>query len=107
MATVTIEWAPFRLADGVDEESLLQASDAIQTGFLSKQKGFVRRELLKSVNGQWADLVYWDSEEAAARAMDQAAESATCLEYFKLMTGPDGADPGAGVLHFVTAKTYG
>ena len=106
MTTVTIEWAPFRLVDGVDEARLLRASDALQTEFLSKQPGFVRRELLEGPDGQWADLVYWESEETAARAMQQAAESPVCLEYFKLLTGADHGDPGAGVIHFAKRRTY-
>jgi len=108
MATVTIEWAPFKLGDGVDEARLLRASEGLQTGFLAEQPGFIQRELLKGQDGQWVDLVHWESEEAAARAMEQAANSPVCLEYFKLMVGANGgADPGEGLLHFRRVKTYG
>src|SRR5918997_2398355 len=101
MANVTIEWAPFTLVGSADETRLLRASDALQEGFLAKQPGFIRRELLKGQDGQWVDLVYWESAEAAARAMEQAANSPACLEYFQLMVGANGgADPGEGVLHF-------
>ena len=108
MATVTIEWAPFKLADGVDEARLLRASDGLQTGFLAEQPGFIRRELLKGQDGQWVDLVYWESDEAATRAMQQAASSPICLEYFHLMVGANGSpDPAEGVLHFRRVRTYG
>ena len=107
MANVTIEWAPFRLVDSADEARLVRASDALQAGFLSRQPGFLRRELLKGQDGQWVDLVYWESEEAAARAMQEAASSPACFEYFQLMVSADHADPGAGVLHFEKKKTYG
>jgi hypothetical protein len=106
MATVTIEWAPFKLADGADEARLLRASDGLQTGFLARREGFIRRELLKGQDGQWVDLVYWESEEAAARAMQEAASSPACLEYFQLMVGVDHPDPAAGVLHLRQVKTY-
>jgi hypothetical protein len=46
-ATYTIEWAPFTLAAGVNEATLLAASDVLQRDFLSKQPGFLHRELLK------------------------------------------------------------
>jgi hypothetical protein len=105
MPTVTIEWAPFRLVDTADEGRLLAASDSLQTGFLANQPGFLRRELLQGPDGQWVDLVYWESEESAARAMQQAAESPVCFEYFRLMAGAD-ADAGAGVSHFVRKKSY-
>jgi len=108
MATVTIEWAPFKLADGVDEARLLRASDGLQTAFLAGQPGFIRRELLKGQDGQWVDLVHWESEDAATRAMERAASSQVCLDYFKLMVGANGgADPGEGVLHLRQVKTYG
>ena len=107
MATVTIEWAPFKLADAVDEARLLRASDGLQTEFLARQPGFIRRELLKGQNGQWVDLVYWESEDAAGRAMQDAMNSPVCLEYFRLMVGVNGgADPGEGLLHFRQVKTY-
>jgi hypothetical protein len=35
------------LAAGVDETTLLAASDALQHEFISQQRGFIRRELLK------------------------------------------------------------
>jgi hypothetical protein len=107
MANVTIEWAPFTLVDSADEARLLRASDALQEGFLAKQPGFIRRELLKGKDGQWVDLVYWESPEAAARAVQEAANSPVCFEYFRLMAGADHADPGNGVLHFEKRKTYG
>ena len=106
MATVTIEWAPFRLTDTADEARLLRASDALQAGFLAKQPGFIRRELLRGREGQWVDLVYWESEDAAARAMEQAANSPVCFEYFQLMAGADHADPGAAVFHFLRERSY-
>jgi hypothetical protein len=106
MATVTIEWAPFTLVNATDEARLLSASDALQRDFLSKQPGFVRRELLKGRDGQWVDLVYWESDEAAAEAMRRATGSVVCTEYFQLMVGADLPDFGSGVLHFSRAKSY-
>jgi hypothetical protein len=107
MSNVTIEWAPFRLRDSVDEARLLRASDALQSGFLAEQPGFIRRELLKGPNGHWVDLVYWESAEAAAQAMKNAGDSPVCFEYFQLMVGGDHADPGADVLHFEQKESYG
>ena len=104
--TVVIEWAPFRLADGVSESELLRASDALQTGFLANQPGFLRRDLLRGSDGQWVDLVFWADAASAARIMQIAMESPTCLEYFRLMAGADNPDPAAGVLHFSRLKTY-
>jgi hypothetical protein len=101
-----IEWAPFELARSASEADLVDASSALQADFLNKQPGFVRRELLKGVNGQWVDLVHWASREAAERASQAAASSPACHRYFQLMRGADHQDPGAGVLHFEQVETY-
>lgn len=101
-----VEWAPFTLAQGVDEAALLAASDALQEAFLAGRPGFVRRELLRGSDGQWVDLVEWESEEAAARAVEDAARSEACFRYFRIMAGADQAEPGAGVLHFARVKAY-
>lgn len=106
MTGMTIEWAPFTLVEGTPEETLLAASEALQTAFLDRQDGFVRRDLIRGTDGHWVDLVYWRDEDAAARAVAAAMESPVCHQYFSLMVGADHADPGAGVAHFVVRETY-
>ena len=101
-----IEWAPFKLAEGVDEAALLTASEALQTGFISKQKGFIKRELVKTTDGQWVDVIHWDSPENAEKAMQNAAENPVCFKYFELMVGPDHNDPSMGVMHLRVMKSY-
>lgn len=103
---VIIEWAPFELAEGFDEKTLLQASEALQKDFLSKQKGYIRRELLKGKNNQWVDLVYWESREDAEQAAKNAAQSAACRNYFQCMLAADHDNPSGGVLHFERIETY-
>ncbi len=100
-----VEWAPFALTPGTEEQKLLQASEALQQDFLSKQKGFLRRELLKGKD-HWADLVFWASQEDAAQAVQNAASSPLCHAYFQLMAAADHNDPGAGVLHFEVKESY-
>jgi hypothetical protein len=102
-----VEWAPFRLKAGVPDEALLRASTALQENFVARQPGFVRRELLRGPDGQWADLVVWQSREAALAIMDAVAASPACSAYFALMEGADHADPGAGVMHFECVRHYG
>lgn len=103
---IIVEWAPFELAEGVDEATLLAASEALQAEFISQQSGFISRELLKGQANQWVDIVYWNSLEEAEQAAQNAANSPVCFKYFQLMVGADHADPGAGVLHFEQVKTY-
>ena len=104
---VVIEWAPFRLRDGVTDAQLLEASAAIQRDFLEGRPGFVRRELVRGSDGLWADVVYWIDLAAARDAMEAAASSPTCSRYFRLMIGASGApDPGEGVMHLRLVRTY-
>ena len=105
MEPMTIEWAPFRLAEGATESELLEASAALQADFLESQDGFVRRELLRGAGDQWCDLVYWRDASAAQRAMEAAAASHTCTRYFRLMAGAEEA--ANGVLHFAVRASYG
>ena len=104
--SVVIEWAPFRLADGVSEAALLDASEALQRDFLRHQPGFLGRELLRGPDGQWADLVMWESRAAAEAILPAIGESAACHAYFALMQGADTADPGAGVLHLARVRRW-
>lgn len=106
-ATPCIEWAPFRLKPGVTDDVLLRASAALQDDFVARQPGFVRRELLRGPDGQWVDLVVWESREAALAIMDAVAASPVCSAYFALMEGAEHADPGAGVTHFERVRHYG
>jgi hypothetical protein len=104
---LTVEWAPFQLAEGVDEATLLAASAALQGEFLSKQSGFIKRELVKAKDNQWVDLVYWNSlEEAEQAAKNAANNSPICFKYFELMVGADPDDPSAGVIHLEVVETY-
>jgi hypothetical protein len=103
--TYTIEWAPFTLAEGVNETTLLAASDVLQREFVSQQRGFIRRELLKGQARGWVDLVYWDSLSAAEEAAGNAMHSPVCQTYFALMV-QDDADLAAAVSHFEQVQIY-
>ena len=106
MSGIAVEWAPFTLADGAEEERLLRASEALQKDFLGRQAGFIRRELLRGPNGQWVDIVHWESAEAAESAMRNVAESPVCQEYFHLMKAADHNDPAGGVTLFALRRSY-
>jgi chlorite dismutase len=93
-----IQLAPFRLKAGVDEKTLIEASDNFEKDFVQKQKGIIKRMLLKNIDGSYADLVFFESKEDADRVLE--AEHAI-PEFFTLMQNPD-----MGVLSFHQIKTY-
>lgn len=102
----TIEWAPFRVKPGVSETQLLAASTALQEGFLQNQTGFLRRELVRTGDGEYTDIVWWASHAAAEKAMHEVAGSEVCHRYFALMQDADHAEPGQGVSHFTSIAVY-
>jgi hypothetical protein len=70
-----VEWAEFKLAAGVSEDTLLRAADSVHEKFLRKQPGFVRLELLRGKDGQWVDLVYWKDQASADRALAEVEKA--------------------------------
>ncbi|MDQ2692474.1 MAG: hypothetical protein M3Y68_10615 [Chloroflexota bacterium] len=101
-----IEFAPFTLAEGVDEPTLFAASDALHTEFLSRQSGFIRRDLLKTGDGIWADIIYWDSRESVEHALQQAPSNPAALQYFQLMANTSQEDTNGGMILLSIAKSY-
>ena len=98
--------APIELKDGVDEQALVRASDSFQDSFVSRQHGIRKRLLLRARDGSYADLVFFESKEAADCVVEAELKSEACLDYFKLMKIPEDASPDMGVLGFEHVKTY-
>ncbi len=65
-----IEIAQFKLGAGVNEEEFLQEAEEVQKNFLEKQSGYIDRELLKSDDGLWVDVLHWNSMEEALEAAE-------------------------------------
>lgn len=106
--TMYIQLAPFKLKAGVDEATLLRASDEFEKVFVEKQKGVIKRVLMKGKDGNYADLVFFESKEEADRVAEEEQTSPVChgLEFFTL-TEMDEKLPEIGVLSFDHIKTYG
>lgn len=66
-SAAAIESAWFRNAAGISDDQLLAASAAVQD-WLRQQPGFRSRLLAKGSEGEWLDLVMWDSLADAERA---------------------------------------
>jgi hypothetical protein len=105
-AAQTIEWAPFALAEGVDEATLLAASEAMERDFLSRQPGFLRRELLRGASGQWVDIIHWESRVAVEEAMRVAQASPACQRYFTLMAVDAQSSPNGGISLFDQVQRF-
>ena len=101
---VIVEWAPFTLAEGVSEQTLLKASQALHEGFLSKQKGYLKRDLLKKEGRQWVDVIHWASQEDVSAAMEAVKESPNCHAYFQLMENFEDAE--GDMVHFTKIRSW-
>jgi hypothetical protein len=84
--TMVVEVAPFAVADGVPEASLLEVSERLEREFLARSEGYLGRV------------------EAAMRRVD---ESPACSAYFTCMAGVNYGDPGQGVSLFRAVRVYG
>jgi hypothetical protein len=60
-----IEIHTFRLQDGIDEATFLEADRKVQTEFIPNHPGFVRRTTARGESGAWAVVVLWGSQAAA------------------------------------------
>lgn len=83
------------------------AADAFEAGFVRKQRGILKRLLLRAKDGSYADLVFFASKADADRVVEAESTSNECLEFFSIMQAPDASLPDMGVLSFEHVKTYG
>lgn len=105
VASPAIEWAPFTLAAGATEADLLQAAERLQTEFLSRQPGFLRRELLRDERGEWVDLLLWRDAAAHATAMEAAGEHPAARAFFAVLVLAEAPAPG-GLRLFTCVKRW-
>jgi hypothetical protein len=80
-----LELVVFTLNEGVSREQFLGTNDAVST-WISKQPGFISRELSYDAEGdRWIDVLWWDSMENAAAAAELATTSESCMPMFALI----------------------
>lgn len=101
-----VEWAPFTKHDNVALQDLITAADKVNKQFLSKQKGFKKRELIKRSTNEYADIVYWQSLEDAENASSKVEYCAPCIHYFSSMDMQKSATAGAGFAHYEIIKSW-
>lgn len=63
----TVELVRFRLQDGKTSADWLKVNEKIN-GWMKAQPGFRFRSVSETADGEWWDLVYWESLQAAEAA---------------------------------------
>jgi len=99
-----VEWAPFIKSSGVTDEQLIAAANSVNSDFLIKQKGFIKRELIKKNDNEYADVIYWETKTDAVTAGEKVSTCVKCNEYFKLMVMD--AKSGEGFSHYIIIKSW-
>ena len=61
-----VEFARFKLRDGVSNEQFLQAERNIRNGKIGQQPGYQGRELGRGDNGEYFIVIRWDTAENGA-----------------------------------------
>lgn len=96
-----VEIAQFKLAAGVSEKDFLQEAEAVQKNFLEKQSGYIDRELLKDKDGQWVDILHWNSMEEAQKAAELMMGNPTTQGFMQKI------DPSSvKMLHLTQIKSW-
>lgn len=58
----------YELAEEVTEEHLLKVAERVKNEWMKKQPGFISWEIHRNSNGEYVDIVYWESRETAKNA---------------------------------------
>lgn len=101
-----VQLVPIQLKPGVDEQALVDASDQFQQTFVTKQKGILRRLLVRAKGGGYADLVFFEAKEDADRVAQAEADCDAFAAFVPIIAPPDPALPDMGVSSFELVRAY-
>lgn len=97
--------APIKLASGKTETDLLEASNRFQEKFVSRQQGVLRRELVRTAEGEYLDIVQFRSMDDAEKVIEAERTSPDCMEFFSVMDLSE-ADMDAEMPMYRSLATY-
>ncbi len=82
--TGTVEVVRFKLKDGISDQEgrkkLLALNECIK-----EFNGFISRSLTVNEAGEWLDLVYWTSKEAALKAASEVSRDPKAIASFSVI----------------------
>ena len=80
-----LELVVYKLNEGVSREAFLGTNEAVSS-WISRQPGFVSRELVHDAEGdRWVDVIWWETLEHAQAASELAMTSPSCSPMFALI----------------------
>lgn len=101
-----VQLAPIQLKPGVEEKALVKASDTFQRTFVETQPGILRRFLVRSKAGGYADLVFFATKEDADRVAQAESDCDAFAAFLHIMEPPDPGLVDMGVASFELVKAY-
>lgn len=58
----------YKLAENISEDHLLKIASDVLEDWMNKQPGFIKWEIHREGDGDYTDIVYWESDDAARKA---------------------------------------
>jgi hypothetical protein len=95
-----LEVVPFRTKEGIADTAFLHEAAVVQA-WIERQPGFINRELLKTPENQWLDMVRWASLELAQQASDKFMNADDCKPFMAMLD-----ETGMQMWHF-ESRTFG
>nr|WP_086938768.1 hypothetical protein [Thaumasiovibrio occultus] len=86
-----MEFATFKLKDGVTEEQLVALSHQVEEQFLCQQEELILHFLVRGKDGVYADVAIASSQAKAEEYCRQWLENETALTYLELIA-PDSVN---------------
>lgn len=72
----------YELAEGITQEHLLKVAQQIVNDWMKKQPGFIKWEITMDKDGNYTDIVYWESKEAAKNAEKEMVNIPNAGDWF-------------------------
>lgn len=72
----------YKLANNVSQDHLLSVAKKVLNRWMTKQPGFIKWEICKTENGDYFDIVYWESKEDAKKAESNMNNIENANEWF-------------------------
>jgi hypothetical protein len=81
----TLELVVYALSEGASREQFIATNGAVSS-WISKQPGFISRELVYDGDGdRWVDVIWWEAMEDAHAAAELSQTSESCAPMFALI----------------------
>lgn len=80
-----LEIVIYKTKSGINDADFIKTTSEMEEHFAKKQKGFIKRTFAKSENGDWVDVIYWETMDDAMKASEAAMKSSVCAPMFGVL----------------------